>query len=109
MPKIRCPYCKSVNTGLFDGLRERERGYVRVRICNDCKRKFSTVEQYVNQCDTNENVELFCPFCGSKAQVYENNKTIRIQCVNRQCWSTVYFHGSDKQQAIHKYIQRQGG
>ena len=46
MPAIRCPHCKKLNTELFDGVRERKRGYVRMRICNDCGKKFSTIERY---------------------------------------------------------------
>ena len=49
MPAIRCPRCKKLNTELFDGKRKRERGYVRMRICNDCGFKFSTVEEYSKQ------------------------------------------------------------
>lgn len=49
MPVMRCPYCRKVNTELFDGKRERERGTVRMRICKDCGRKFSTIEKYSKQ------------------------------------------------------------
>lgn len=47
MSAIRCPYCKKLNTELFDGKRKRERGYIRIRICNDCGKKFTTSEEYV--------------------------------------------------------------
>lgn len=49
MPVMRCPYCRKVNTELFDGKRERERGTVRMRICKECGRKFSTIEKYSKQ------------------------------------------------------------
>ena len=47
MPAIKCPYCRKLNTELTDGIRKRDRGYVRMRICNDCGKKFSTIERYV--------------------------------------------------------------
>ena len=46
MRDMRCPRCKKLNTELFDGKRKRKRGYVRVRICNDCGFKFTTIEEY---------------------------------------------------------------
>lgn len=46
MPKIRCPRCKKLNTVLKDGIRDRQRGYVRMRKCLDCEKIFSTVESY---------------------------------------------------------------
>jgi len=46
MPVIKCPYCKSMNTELTDGIRKRERGYIRVRVCNDCGKKYKTKEIY---------------------------------------------------------------
>ena len=49
MPKIRCPYCKKMNTELWDS-RERDRGHIRYRLCNDCGKKFTTVECYSERC-----------------------------------------------------------
>lgn len=46
---MRCPYCREMKTELFDGKRERKRGYVRMRICHACGKKFSTVERYSKQ------------------------------------------------------------
>lgn len=45
MPQIRCPYCRSLNTKLKHGKRERERGYIRIRVCKDCGRRFKTIER----------------------------------------------------------------
>lgn len=49
MPVLRCPYCRKLDTELFDGKRERTRGYVRMRICKSCGKKFSTIERYSKQ------------------------------------------------------------
>ena len=46
MPVIKCPYCKSLNTELLDGKRKRDRGYIRVRACKDCGKKYTTKEIY---------------------------------------------------------------
>lgn len=46
MAQLRCPYCRSCNTDLVDGIRLRRAGYTRRRLCNDCNRKFNTIEEY---------------------------------------------------------------
>lgn len=45
MPMIKCPYCKKLNTKLLDGVRHYKRGYIRIRVCNDCGKRFTTVEE----------------------------------------------------------------
>lgn len=46
MIKIRCPYCKSINTHLTDAVRETLKGYRRRYECVDCGKRFTTYEEW---------------------------------------------------------------
>lgn len=51
MSKVRCPYCKSMNTQNLD-TRDTPNGRVRRRkVCHACERRFTTYEAYIDELD----------------------------------------------------------
>ncbi len=44
---MRCPYCTSENTRVVDTFRDKTGRVRRRRQCRDCQRRFSTVEQWI--------------------------------------------------------------
>ena len=46
---LKCPRCKSLKTHIKHGVRERQRGYVRIWECYNCNTRFSTIEEYCEE------------------------------------------------------------
>lgn len=46
---MRCPYCQATNTRVVDTFRDKTGRVRRRRECQQCKRRFSTVEQWIQE------------------------------------------------------------
>ena len=59
MSKVRCPYCKSMDTMNLD-TRDATNGRVRRRkVCNACARRFTTYEAYIDELSEEDEAKAF--------------------------------------------------